>query len=156
MTTLTAQERHPHYVSRYYYGDMPLINPRELVKRARSKLRNVDFDTVVGIGLSGVPAAALIGSSMGKHILAVRKADDRSNHDNDVWAGSLGERWIFVDDFIGSGATREHAFRQVLRVAARPRDNNFTIVKSVYVGTYSYSKHTWEPSPDGSLPAAPF
>lgn len=137
--------------TRRFYGDYTLVDPKGMLRAARSKLRDVDFDTVVGTGMSGIPAATLIGNSMGKHILLVRKPDDKSNHHGGPVVGELGARWIFVDDFVSSGSTRRRVADEIHRLTARGRP-------SYYVGTYSFGpiKAGWEPSDDGIVPKGPY
>jgi hypothetical protein len=153
--TATATKRKPLLHERRFYGDVPILHPRKFLRDARRLLKDVDFDTVVGTGLSGVPAATLLGNSMGKHILLVRKEDDKDNHhDNSGMGvvGRLGKRWIFVDDFMSSGATRRRVMDVVKRVewgfsrgyGSRPEDDK----PSTYVGSYLFrGQHSWDEEP---------
>lgn len=72
----------------------------------------VDFDTVVGTGMSGTIAAIKLAKMMGKRYLAVRKPNDGS-HSSQPAEGSLGKRWIFVDDLISSGATFARVWNKI-------------------------------------------
>jgi hypothetical protein len=151
--TATTEEP-PTGVTFRFYGDYPLREPKKLLSEARRRLRDVDFDTVVATGLSGIPAATLIGNSMRKRILLVRKADDTSNHHGGRAAGSLGHRWIFVDDFISSGATRLHVADAIKELCQgnRPWREPWT---TEYVGSYLYHSDgdaEWEPAQDGLVP----
>lgn len=125
---------------RHFYGDLPIFRPDKFVRDARRLLKDVDFDTVVGTGMSGVPAATLIGRSMHKHVLLVRKEDDMGNHHDTGgrgFVGQLGARWIFVDDFMSSGAT----FRRVYGVVSAAVPDYFGLGDrpiSVYAGAYLF------------------
>lgn len=99
-----------------YMGAATYDLPRVL-DLAERHLAEVDFDTIVGTGFSGsivIPALAL---KMQKKFLLVRKEEAKTHHRGKV-AGELGERWIFVDDFICSGQTRTRVMR-VVREAVR-------------------------------------
>jgi len=153
MTATAVEAPAPVAVARFY-GDEPLRDPKGFLRMARSRLRRVDFDTVVATGLSGIPAATLLGNSMRKHILIVRKPDDTSNHHGGKSVGELGQRWIFVDDFISSGATRRRVAEEVVRLAEWNREFLYrnSEVQPVYVGSYLFKDEEWVPSPDGSVP----
>lgn len=95
------------------YMDKALFNLNNVIEEAKSKLADIDFDTIVGTGFSGgvvIPALAL---AMGKKFVLVRKEDDSSHHGGGRLLGELGERWIFVDDFVSSGRTRDFVMRKM-------------------------------------------
>lgn len=117
---------------RTYYMDDALFNLEEVISKAEKALADVDFDTLVGTGFSGgivIPSLAL---KMGKKFVLVRKDDDDSHHGRGRLVGALGEKWIFVDDFVSSGRTLE-------RVKSKVRDacrlNGMTTEQ---VGQYMY------------------
>lgn len=117
---------------RTYYMDDALFNLEDVISRAEKALEGVDFDTLVGTGFSGgivIPSLAL---KMGKKFVLVRKDDDDSHHGRGRLVGALGEKWIFVDDFVSSGRTLE-------RVKSKIRDacvlNGITTEQ---VGQYMY------------------
>lgn len=151
---MTTATKAPVLHERKFYGDAPIRNPRAFLRDARAALKGVDFDTVVGTGMSGVPAATLLGHSMGKHILLVRKEDDQHNHHDNSGngvVGRLGARWIFIDDFKSSGATLKRV-KDVVKQVERfygpsPKD------RSTYVGSYFfratyYGDADWTPAED--------
>lgn len=119
------------------YMDEALFDLNRVIKRAKEELAHVDYDTLVGTGFSGgivVPALAL---ALEKDFVLVRKESDDSHHGRGRLMGRLGERWIFVDDFVGSGATRRYAIDKIndahtYMVASLPLDTTF-------VGTYLYA-----------------
>lgn len=134
MTTGTVRKRPLHTAS--FYGDLPLRDSKSALRRAREVLKDVDFDTVVATGMSGIPLATLIGHTMRKHVLLVRKADDHSNHHGHSVVGRLGRRWIFVDDFISSGGTMRRCQQAVkdLEEGSYPKKE-----PSTFVGRYLFN-----------------
>jgi hypothetical protein len=110
----------------------PLIeSPDEVIARFRAKMRAVDFDTLVGTGLSGSLAVPMLARSVGCHFALVRKANDASHSDNSV-EGNVGKRWVFVDDLICSGETRRRVRGAMADFCAK---HNFM---NAYVGDYMY------------------
>ena len=96
-----------------YYMDDALFDLPRVIKEAQEKLADVDFDTLVGTGFSGgivIPALAL---AMGKKFVLIRKENDDSHHGKGRLLGQLGEKWIFVDDFIARGTTRARVIEKV-------------------------------------------
>lgn len=91
----------------------------------------VDYDTIVGTGLSGTVIVPQLARILDKYALIVRKPNDGS-HSRLPAEGKLGERWLFVDDFIYTGTTRTRVIDAVTELAAK-RD-----YKTEYVGAYLY------------------
>lgn len=87
-------------------GYMPRAfdDPARLASDATRDLAGVNFDTIVGRGLSGALVIPMLAGALDKHWLIIRKPDD-STHSWQPAEGVLGERWIFVDDFIDTGST---------------------------------------------------
>lgn len=115
-----------------FYMDEALFNLEKVISRAKENLADLEFDTLVGTGLSGgivVPALAL---AMGKKFVLVRKESDDSHHGGGQLLGELGARWIFVDDFVSSGRTRERVIDKIGEEAAK-RD-----AETEFVGQYMY------------------
>jgi len=83
--------------------------------KAINALSSIDFDTVVGTGLSGLLPLQRLAEIFGAQFLAVRKPKD-SIHSAGLAEGFLGERWLFIDDFISSGGTfnRVHAVVELI------------------------------------------
>lgn len=84
----------------------------ELLLRAKEHLEGVEFDTFVGTGISGTVAALRLSRLMDKRYLLVRKPNDGSHSSKSV-EGTLGKRWVFVDDLIASGRTLVRAWNRV-------------------------------------------
>lgn len=119
------------------YMDEALFDLNRVIKRAKEELAHVDYDTLVGTGFSGgivVPALAL---ALEKDFVLVRKESDDSHHGRGRLMGRLGKRWIFVDDFVGSGATRRYAIDKINDA----RFNTFSPepIETTFVGTYLYA-----------------
>lgn len=100
----------------------------ELVKAARRR----DFDTIVGTGLSGSLVVPALARKLGKHWAVVRKPGVSSHSGERVCEGTLGERWLFVDDFVSSGATLERV-KAAIRNWARSCGH-----ATQYVDTWEY------------------
>ena len=121
-----------------WYMDNALFNLSEVIQTAREQLADVEFDTLVGTGFSGgvvIPALAL---AMGKEFVLIRKETDDSHHGKGRLLGSLGARWIFVDDFVSSGRTRMRVIEKV-GDAAREAESITRMV-----GQYMYVNYSEE------------
>jgi len=119
------------------YMDKALDNLADVIAEAQTALADVEFDTLVGTGFSGgvvIPALAL---AMDKKWTLIRKESDDSHHGGGRLIGSLGKRWVFVDDFVSSGATRTRVLEKI-EAGAVLHD-----LTSEYVGDYLYG--IWEP-----------
>jgi len=79
-------------------------DPDTLLYRAKHYLSGVEYDTLVGTGLSGTIAVTELARKLGKHYLIVRKPND-GTHSYYPVEGRLGKRWVFVDDLVGTGET---------------------------------------------------
>lgn len=62
------------------------------------------YDTLVGTGLSGALVVPGVARMLDKHWLIVRKQGD-STHSHLELEGTLGNRWLFLDDLISTGTT---------------------------------------------------
>lgn len=124
-----------------YYMDNALFELPKVIDTAQSRLSGVDFDTLVGTGFSGgivIPSLAL---ALGKKFVLIRKEDDDSHHGRGRLLGELGEKWLFVDDFISSGRTRQRVIEKIGEATTFVEGR----VKSTCVGQYMYVDY----SPEG-------
>lgn len=123
-----------------------------VIERAKQHLATVDFDTFVATGLSGTCMATVLAHAMGKHFLILRKHDDHSTHDGNRAVGRLGERWLFLDDFVSSGATRRRVHEQMSELLTRHGDTvewddsvgdyrATSTHQTTYVGDYHYARN---------------
>lgn len=103
---------------------------------ARVSLNDVDYDTLVGTGLSGALVIPRLAHDLDKHWAIVRKPDDSAHACYQV-EGTLGKRWLFVDDCIESGKTwvrvREEISKHVEEYGI------YTDFTTRYIGAYTYS-----------------
>ncbi|AXQ64417.1 phosphoribosyl transferase [Gordonia phage Neville] len=99
----------PHYVDE---GTQPTF----VSESAKFCLEGVEFDTVVGIGVSGAVALPPAAMATGTRMLVLRKPGVSAH--STAHTGSLGRSWVFVDDFIGGGTTFKGVREQVDLLAA--------------------------------------
>ena len=123
----------------------------QIVETAIRDLGEVDFDTIVGTGFSGGVVIPFLAAAMGKDFVLIRKEDDDSHHGPGKLLGTLGQRWIFVDDFVSSGATQKRVLAKVEEAAAPSTEfwGDKTDLQTTYVGTYTYvnfDKKGWRPN----------
>ncbi|WP_100460560.1 phosphoribosyltransferase [Mycobacteroides abscessus] len=104
-----------------------------LMQFADEELAGVDFDTLVGTGLSGTIVAPMLARHLGKHFLIVRKDNDGSHSDIPA-EGTLGQRWVFVDDFIDTGMTLGRVWNKIQTLCEE------RLFISEFVGVAQYSK----------------
>jgi hypothetical protein len=119
-------------------------DPAGTVARFRAKVRHVDFDTLVGTGLSGALAAQLLAQSVSCHFAVVRKSGE-STHSNNTVEGVIGKRWLFVDDLVASGETRSRV-KTAMQCFCEIHE-----FESVYVGDYLYYGNTFRAKENGNV-----
>lgn len=127
------------------YMDNAVFDLQGVLREATSILKPVrhEFDTLVGTGFSGgviIPALAL---RLNRKFVLIRKETDDSHHGSGRLLGELGERWIFVDDFVSSGKTRNRVIEKV-EAAALLHDHKTTLVGNYYYGRHIEFKYTRE------------
>jgi len=93
-------------------------DPEHLMALAQKHIKGVDYDTLVGTGLSGTIAVTELARRLGKKYLIVRKPGD-GTHSSLPVEGKLGKRWIFVDDLISTGTTATRVSETIEKVTAR-------------------------------------
>jgi adenine/guanine phosphoribosyltransferase-like PRPP-binding protein len=106
----------------------------EVLERAKA-LRAPKFDTFVGTGLSGAVIVPRLAEDLGLNWLVVRKDNDGSHSDLPV-EGTLGRRWLFVDDFVSTGATFKRVHSVIEAVTAHRQRYN--------IETHEYENDPWD------------
>lgn len=119
-----------------WYMDEALFNLPEVIETAKERLAGVDFDTLVGTGFSGGVVIPSLALALGKKFVLIRKDTDDSHHGRGRLLGDLGEKWIFVDDFVSSGSTRTKVIEKV--------EANTVEVETEMVGQYMYVNYSEE------------
>lgn len=118
------------------YLNVAFGSTNTLVEDALKALKGIDYDTMVGSGTSGLLVVPLLARALDKHFAIVRKPKDASHREVDI-EGTIGDRWIFVDDFVNSGATRTRVKDTVSDIQRGARGSCFEFTTE-YVGTYEY------------------
>jgi len=122
-------------ISNISYSNAPFDNPVKMVLEAERLLKDVDFDTMVGMGLSGSLAIPTLAYAMNKKFAVIRK--DVPSHANKGFEGSIGYKWIFVDDFISSGHTLRTVVSKVLAIGEQYSTSHGTTIPQ-FQGAYLY------------------
>lgn len=94
----------PLYQSHANYLARVFNQPEQLCQEVCHLLEGVDFDSFVVQGASGCLIVDRISRAMGKPYAYVRKEGDGS-HSGWMVEGVVGQKWIFLDDFVSSGTT---------------------------------------------------
>ncbi|MGW0245085.1 phosphoribosyltransferase [Nocardia goodfellowii] len=114
-------------MNQIYYPDMA-------IQKACEALEGIEFDTMVGTGLSGALMIPTLARAMNVDFLLVRKPNDGSHSSYKV-EGRLGSKWLFVDDLIVSGDTFQRVYNEVESAAKMQRHTTHL------VGAYFYENN---------------
>lgn len=134
-----------------YHGDYSLDDLAVVVGWCTDALRpkRRDFDSIVVCGMSGVVVGSPVALATGKPLVIVRKDGDKHHGMNSaVNFDRIGERWIWLDDFVSTGDT----FRNLRsRVTVKAQDLK---MQPAYVGYCLYRFHECGISerPEGERP----
>lgn len=104
-----------------------------IIDRAHTFLDGVDFDTLVGTGLSGALVVPLLAREFRCNWAIVRKKGDRS-HSSAPLEGFIGRRWVLVDDLVDSGDTARRVADEV---------HNYAMLRDFpteFLGAYLYGQ----------------
>lgn len=115
----------------YFEKALKLTNG-ELIETMRYQLRDLEYDTIVGTGLSGTIFVARVAPGLRKKFAIVRKDNDGS-HSGFKVEGSVGKRWVFADDFVCTGDTMKRVLKRMVK--DHPG--------SEFVGVYQYEPETF-------------
>jgi adenine/guanine phosphoribosyltransferase-like PRPP-binding protein len=93
----------------------------DVAKVTTSLIKYLDrFDSIAVQGLSGVTVGLLASRQIGKPLVIVRKPNEGSHSSQPLVNGEhLGERVLFLDDFISMGETRDRVKKAVERAGAK-------------------------------------
>lgn len=122
-----------------YYGRMLFEEPERIITQYVEFMSQKDapqHDTLIGTGISGGLSAALLAVATGKMYAVLRKDNARS-HSSMPLEGHVGRRWIFVDDFICSGATGRRVKNAVTKYVPRTE----------FVGTWLFRESRFHAAP---------
>lgn len=111
-----------------------VFNKWDAIKAAAVEdLGALDFDVLVGRGLSGSLVVPRLADLLGKRFAMVRKHSEKSHAERQI-EGYIGGRWVFVDDFISTGETFEETCKVVQQYARG----------AVCVGAFLYFRNSRE------------
>lgn len=93
---------------------------RDLAKTVRASVEKIaphvaDFDSIIVTGVSGAAVGFPVALALGVPIAVLRKGteDTHGSPGEIVGRGDLGERVLFLDDFVSQGTTRATVIRAV-------------------------------------------
>lgn len=116
-----------------------------------------EFDGLVATGLSGGTLIATVATLMGKKWAVVRKSDAVS-HSSNRFEGTIGDRWVFIDDFISSGASLIRCIQAINYKYRQLHDwEDYRGPKPVFVGCVLYAgypKLLWRNAMSREMPFA--
>lgn len=125
------------YTSSYMAGLFKPDNAEVLVSQAREVIHRhgLEFDTIVVRGISGLIAGLRLTDALPDVGLGVVRKPGENSH-GQKYEGYLGERWLFVDDLVSSGATWWATIKAVHQVGGRD-------FKTHCVGALLYNSAEW-------------
>lgn len=132
-----------NFSTSYMEGVENVRGMADKLRRLRSRKTNtVEFDTLVGTGVSGTVPLMSLANSLHVNWLTVRKPTDRSHNGNQLLSGKLGKRWIFLDDFISSGETLRRVYfeieKELYQSGGRGKDYYGRQFHTEFVGAFLY------------------
>lgn len=111
---------------------VPPEKMRATVELALKFLERYEYDTLAFSGLSGFLLGPVLCYLTGKEMIAVRKPGDNTHSFYTVEGNKNAERYIIVDDFIGSGETVRRIENEVKNFA--PEAICLGVLESFYLG----------------------
>ncbi|SRR5258706_5006043 len=120
---------HSNYFGRAF-GDI-----EDIAHEMGNVLKGIEYDTMVGTGLSGTLVVPTLARTFGKHWAIVRK--EKSPHASGMIEGDIGQSWLFVDDFISSGATFQRV-QDVIKGLKVWEQYDYHSFETKCVGAYCY------------------
>jgi len=114
------------------YSPTAYDNPDKILKNAQKVLKGKDFDTIVGMGHSGALVIPMLAEEFNCMFAMVRK--ENNSHAKEQLSGNIGRRWIFVDDLVATGMTKNKVRKVVTRTAYLRK------FKTEFVGSFLYDQ----------------
>lgn len=139
-------------LSQNCYFRRAFTDPARFVQNARDVLEeagNPEFDTIVGTGMSGSLVIPTLARGLGCMWVVIRKEGDGS-HSYTNAEGTLGERWLFVDDFISGGGTLRRVRAGVEKAVSRHQRQDPRFV-TAYAGAYLYERDEFRDANDKTI-----
>lgn len=135
----TPYKSHSGYFSRAF-GNLD-----DIASKMLEKVESVEFDTMVGTGLSGTLVVPTLARAFGTYWAIVRK--EHSPHTSNLIEGEIGQKWLFVDDLICSGETRRRVKDVISGLKVRNPEDYYDVhpIQTEYVGSYLYEQNTYDP-----------
>jgi hypothetical protein len=118
------------------------------IARRIGRQRPIEFDTLVGIGLSGTLLLPMLADRLKCNYLALRKDKDGS-HAAGCHQGVLGKKWLFFDDLISTGSTLQKAYKKINKIVDDHNKYSYDVVskgqepfKTEFVGAYLFTANS--------------
>lgn len=117
-----------------------------ILTTAHRQLRRdtVGFDALVGTGLSGALVLPALAREFDVGFVLVR-TPGHHRHTSCSTEGFFGSRWLFVDDFIDTGATFRRVHQHINALARRLRRPTTFVGSFLYHGQQSRGPHYLPP-----------
>lgn len=97
-----ATKRLTHWLSHAWDSEEDILF--RYMEVAQEQKMPQDFDTLVGVGVSGAVIVPILARLLGVDFAIVRKDNDGTHGWNKI-EGVVGSKWLFVDDLISSVAS---------------------------------------------------
>lgn len=120
-------------VLRTGYMDESHGDPVDLADSLRDATGRVRFDTLVGTGMSGALVVPGLARVLNVNWLILRKPGENS-HSYHPGEGTLGSRWLFVDDLIDTGKTWRRVREQIADLCKQWNH------KATFAGSFLYQE----------------
>lgn len=134
----------PFYMSAAFTNPVDRLHEMRLAL-GKAGVKMSDFDTLVGTGLSGALVIPALAHALSKEFLIIRKPKDVSHSGEMIGAGRLGEKWLFVDDFISTGTTLHRVKDAVDTIVKQHDSRNLNKFATTYIGSYEYRWRRFTP-----------
>jgi len=120
------------------YFDTALEKRDKVIGQALKVLkhRSNDYDVIVCRGYSGMTVAPILAWALKKPIFIVRKDGESTHSSEKSFMGTLGDRYLMIDDFVGTGNTIR-TIRDYLKIAHDRAERP----EGMIVGLYLYESY---------------